>query len=76
MSMSQEEIEALMNGLEVPEEDNTSDETAVEEDILDNEAQSMDNEDIQDKESQSMSEDDIAKLLSQTDDEDADESDY
>lgn len=57
MSMSQEEIEALMNGLEVPEEDSTSDEEIVEENMQ------------EDVPSQSMSEDDIAKLLSSTDDE-------
>ncbi len=57
MSMSQEEIEALMNGLEVPEEDSTANEESVEE---------VSEEDMS---SQSMSEDDIAKLLSSTDEE-------
>lgn len=57
MSMSQEEIEALMNGLEVPEEDSTSSEETEEESIE------------EDTPSQSMSEDDIAKLLSSTDEE-------
>lgn len=57
MSMSQEEIEALMNGLEVTEDESTAEDEVVEEDATDDE-------------SQSMSEEDIAKLLSQTGDED------
>ena len=66
MSMSQEEIEALMNGLEVPEEDSAANEESVEEGIEE-----------EDTQAQSMSEDDIAKLLSSTDEEEeiAEESD-
>ncbi|MFA6789865.1 MAG: hypothetical protein WCR15_09285, partial [Arcobacteraceae bacterium] len=59
MSMSQEEIEALMNGLELPDEQKDA---APEEEL----EESLDD----DVESQSMTEEDIAKLLSQTDDED------
>jgi hypothetical protein len=62
MSMSQEEIEALMNGLELPDEQN---DTLPEEDEVEE-----DNSDV--SESQTMTEDDIAKLLSQTDDEEED----
>lgn len=59
MSMSQEEIEALMNGLELPDEKNEAvPEEEIEEEI------------IEESESQTMTEEDIAKLLSQTDDED------
>ncbi|MFA7083321.1 MAG: hypothetical protein WC141_02180 [Arcobacteraceae bacterium] len=54
MSMSQEEIEALMNGIEVPEDSSDSE---------------VEEEEVESEESQSMSEEDIAKLLSQTDDE-------
>jgi hypothetical protein len=57
MSMSQEEIEALMNGLELPDEQNDAVPEEVEESIDD------------EVESQTMTEEDIAKLLSQTDDE-------
>lgn len=62
MSMSQEEIEALMNGLELPDEQN---DTLPEEDEVEE-----DNSDVSG--SQTMTEDDIAKLLSQTDDEEED----
>lgn len=57
MSMSQEEIEALMNGLELPDEQTAAVSEEIEESSED------------DVESQSMTEEDIAKLLSQTDDE-------
>lgn len=58
MSMSQEEIEALMNGLELPDEQNDAAPEEMIEESLD-----------EDVGSQSMTEEDIAKLLSQTDDE-------
>ncbi len=50
MSMSQEEIEALMNGLDISENENsTSDDTSLDE-----------------KDSENMSEDDIANLIAET----------
>jgi flagellin-specific chaperone FliS len=52
MSMSQEEIEALMSGLDIPEDDTPAEEVPVEEPKVDNET---------------MSEDDIADLIAQTD---------
>ena len=52
MSMSQEEIEALMSGLDIPEDDAPAEEVTPEEPTNDNET---------------MSEDDIADLIAQTD---------
>lgn len=60
MSMSQEEIEALMNGIEVPEDSGSSSEEVEEEVAV---------QETEEEQSKSMSEEDIAKLLSQTDEE-------